>query len=370
MRMPARFALAAALITAAALIAAVRALTPRAAEAPLKFRSEVFDTFDTHVEFTAFAGSEKEFEKYAEIAHSEMVRFHRLFDIYNSYGGIANIRTINENAGIAPVRVDPAIVDLLEMARGAFEYTDGAINTALGPVLAIWHDYRQRAGDGEGTVPSMEELRAAAANVSVSDVLIDRDGGFVFLRRAGMSLDVGAVAKGYAVQRTVEALKEAGLRSGLINAGGNVAVIGKPQDGRETWSIGVRSPERGDGEGLLDVISLSSGSAVTSGNYQRYFTAEGRRYHHIIDPKTLFPAENSKAVTVLHPDSAIADILSTAAFILPPERARELITKHDAEALWVGADGRVTATAGYSAMSKIAENSGAARAPKDTEPGQ
>jgi thiamine biosynthesis lipoprotein len=159
------------------------------------------------------------------------------------------------------------------------------------------------------------------------------------------------LAKGYAVQKAVELLRSSGLKSGLINAGGNVVVIGFPLDGRETWSIGVRAPD-GTG-GLLDVLSLSDGAAVTSGNDQRYFTVAGRRYHHIIDPKTLYPADGVSSVTVLHPNSAVADVLSTAAFILPMDKARPLIAKRGAEAIWLLSDGTKFATPGYLRLSRL-----------------
>ncbi|MDR1979050.1 MAG: FAD:protein FMN transferase [Synergistaceae bacterium] len=322
---------------------------------PRKFSAEFFDTFNTLVSFTAFVKDDAEFERYSNILHEEMSRLHRLFDIYNSYDGLVNMKTLNDAAGTAPMRVDPSIAELLEIARNAYDDTGGAVNAALGPVLSIWHDHRERAlANGEdASVPSRSELIAAGSHISVHDIVIDRERSTVFLRYDDMRLDVGALAKGYAVQKTVELLRKSGLQSGLINAGGNVAVIGEPLDGRETWSIGVRAPSDGDVSKILDVLYLSNGSVVTSGNDQRYFTAEGRRYHHIIDPKTLFPADGVRAVTVFHPDSATADILSTAAFILPRDEARSLIARHGAEAIWLMSDGTKLATPGYLRLSQL-----------------
>jgi thiamine biosynthesis lipoprotein len=357
------FAISAALITAAVFL--VLALPerrrsdspPEAGEAEYrKFSSDSFDSFDTLVTFTAFARDETEFERYTKIVSDEMARLHRLFDIYHDYEGLANIKTINDMAGVAPVAVDPSIADLLEIMTDAYGYTGGAVNAALGPVLSIWRDYREAAGDAEGgAVPSIGELRAAAAHISPADILIDRDRSTVFLLHGGMRLDVGAAAKGYAAQKAAELVRMSGLRSGLINAGGNVVVIGRPLDGRETWNIGVHSPTaEGDMSKLTDVLRITGGAVVTSGNDQRYFTAGGRRYHHIIDPETLYPAENVKSVTVIHPDSAEADVLSTAAFILPLEKARELIERRGAEAMWVKEDGEKQATPGYLRLSEYA----------------
>jgi thiamine biosynthesis lipoprotein len=318
-----------------------------------RFSAEFFDTFDTLVTFTAFARDEGEFQRYSEVVRGEMERLHRLFDIYRDYEGLVNLKMVNDSAGTVPIEVDPSIIDLLDFAKEACEDTGGTVNVALGPVLAIWHDYRERAG--ERPVPSLQELREAAAHISVQDILIDRGSSTVFLRHNDMRLDVGALAKGYAVQKTVERLREAGLPSGLINAGGNVAVIGKPLDGREAWNIGVHAPTE-DLSKLADVLSLTEGAAVTSGSDQRYFTAGGRRYHHIIDPETFFPSEGTRSVTVLHPDSGVADVLSTAAFILPYEKARALVAAKGAEALWVTEEGKMVMTEGYRSLSKVGKS--------------
>jgi thiamine biosynthesis lipoprotein len=353
----------AALILAAALAALLFAVCPwntdgrgNVGKEFHKFSTEFFDTFDTLVSFTAFAKDEAEFQKYAEIFHGEMIRLHRLFDVYNNYEGLANMKTVNDGAGGAPLRVDPSVTDLLEAAMGAYEDTEGAVNVALGPVLAIWHDLRAKAlANGGVSVPTRAELNAAASHVSVRDVVVDRRKSTVFLRYGDMRLDVGALAKGYAVQKAVELLRAAGMKSGLVNAGGNVAAIGAPLDGREAWSIGVRAPNGAKGE-PLDVLSLSDGAAVTSGGDQRYFTVDGRRYHHIIDPKTLYPAEGVLSVTVIHPDSAVADMLSTAAFILPLDKSRPLIARHGAEAIWLLPDGTRLTTPGYLRLSRFGDS--------------
>ncbi|MDR3280065.1 MAG: FAD:protein FMN transferase [Synergistaceae bacterium] len=319
-----------------------------------KFSDESFDSFDTLVTFTAFTRDEAEFGRYAKIVRDEMGRLHRLFDIYHEYEGLINLKTINDAAGIAPVQADTDIMNLLELAKEAYDDTGGAFNVALGPVLAIWHDRRAAAANGVVSAPSAEELQSAAVHISARDIRIDRENSTVFLPYGDMRLDVGAVAKGYAAQRAADMLRRSGLASGIINAGGNVVIIGPPLDGRETWSVGVHAPtDDGDMSKLLDVLYLKDGSAVTSGSDQRYFIADDRRYHHIIDPQTLFPADGLKSVTVLHNNSSLADILSTAAFILPMNEARALLARHGAEAMWMTEDGETMATEGYKRASKV-----------------
>jgi thiamine biosynthesis lipoprotein len=320
---------------------------------PRKFSAEFFGTFDTVVTFTAFAEDEEDFERYEAVVRGEMSRLHELFDIYNDYE-VNNVKTINDLAGVEPVKVDSSILELLEFGIDAYDKTDGAVDIALGPILSIWHDYRERAlaNSADASSPSIAELRASSSHISARDIVIDRERSTVMLNYDDMRLDVGAIAKGYAVQRAVERAKEEGLKSGIINAGGNVAAIGHPMDGRDAWSVGVRMPE-GDTAKIADVVYLSDMAAVTSGNDQRYFIAEKRRYHHIIDPETLFPAEGVKTVTVIHQDSATADMLSTAAFILPTEKARALIGRYGAEALWLMMDGTRMATPGYVRSSRL-----------------
>ena len=323
-----------------------------------KFSTDFFDTFDTHVVFTAYTADREAFETYAGIVHEEMLRLHRLFDIYHDYGGVANLKTVNDNAGISAVEVAPEILDLLEVSKRACYETEGAVDISLGRVFALWSACREAAlsGEGEPRLPDPDELRAAA-DVSVEDIVIDRENSTVFLRREGMRVDVGATAKGYATQKTIERLREAGLGSALLNAGGNVCAVGKPGDGREAWSVGVRSPDAGGEDALLDVVSVADRAVVSSGDDQRYFVVDGRKYHHIIDPGTLFPAENVRAVTVIHADAAVADILSTAAFILPLEKAGELVAGNGADAFWLLRDGTKIATRGYTVISKAARGS-------------
>jgi thiamine biosynthesis lipoprotein len=332
---------------------------------PRKFSTEIFGAFDTVITFTAFAADEAEFERYVDIARDEMTRLHRLFDIYNGYEGLVNMRSINDGAGGEPQAADPAIIDLLEMGKAAYRETDGAVNIALGPVLSIWHERRERAHNEETSAPLLDELREAAVHISPDDIVTDAARSTVFLRHADMRLDVGAIGKGYAAGRTAAMLKAAGLRSGVLNAGGSVSAIGSPLDGRDAWNIGVHSPSGADLSELVDVLAVADTTVVTSGNDQRYFVADGVRYHHIIDPATLFPAARAASVTVLHPDSAVADILSTGAFIMPREKALDLVKRHGAEAIWITSDGEAFMTDGYRKVSKIGDG---APAPKEDKP--
>ena len=154
---------------------------------------------------------------------------------------------------------------------------------------------------------------------------------------------MGAVAKGYVADAIAEELKKLGMNSGLVNLGGNVAAIGNPPN-KTAWSIGIQNPDNND---IIDKVNINDLSAVTSGNYQRYYIVDGKRYHHIIDPATLMPADRYKSVTVIHPNSTVADMLSTSLFILPYEDGVALAEQYNAQAMWVNNDNTISATDGY-----------------------
>ena len=322
---------------------------------PEKFQTQFSDAFDTVTVVTLFCTSEKQFDGYVELIHDEMMRLHRLFDIYNDYDGINNVKKINDFAGKEPVECEPEIIELLSEGAAAHKDTGGTVNIALGSVLRIWRDARENASGNPqyAAAPSYEELASAYEHTDIEKLVIDAENRTVYLEDSEMSLDVGAFAKGWAVERAAQLAREKGLKSGIISAGGNVAVIGIPLDGRDSWSIGIQNP---DGNGLFDAVNGSDIAAVTSGDYERFFVADGVSYHHIINPETLFPADRYRAVTVIHEDSGIAEMLSTPIFILPEEKGEELAEKYSAEVLWIYADGTFKATDGYLARSSNFSN--------------
>jgi thiamine biosynthesis lipoprotein len=173
------------------------------------------------------------------------------------------------------------------------------------------------------------------------------DGETVYLSDAEMSLDVGAIAKGYAAEMVANRLESEGISGYILNLGGNVRTIGSRPDGAP-FSIGVENPDRASEEPYGSVITVSNRSLVTSGSYQRYYTVAGKNYHHIIDPTTLMPAVGYRSVSVLCPSSADADVLSTALFMLPLEEGKHLLSSvPEAEAMWILEDGTIYATDGW-----------------------
>jgi len=309
-----------------------------------RYEAEFLELFDTATKIVGYADNEKEFMAQAQLIYDELKIYHELYDIYNDYEGINNIKTINDNAGIAPVEVDHRIIDLLLFSKEAFELSDGKVNVAFGSVLSIWHDYREEGSEypEKAMVPSLEILENAALHTDIDNMVIDETAGTVFLKDPEMSLDVGAVAKGYATERVTEYAESNGFVSGIISVGGNVRTIGYKDEENGLWDIGIQNPDKESQESNIYVAHLTNLSLVSSGDYERYYTVDGKKYHHIIDPATLFPAQYFTAVTIICEDSGMADALSTCIFNMPFEEGLAIIESlPETEALWIYADGAV-----------------------------
>lgn len=325
---------------------------------PVKYSSSFTSSFDTVITLIGYANSQAEFDHWADLAESEFQKLHQLFDIYHEYPGINNLMMVNHQAGKGPVQVDARILDLIEFYLDHDHLAPGKVSPSLGSVLRIWHDHREAAESGQATVPNLADLQAAARHIDPSTLKIDRQASTLELTDPQVRLDVGAVAKGYATEIVARLLQSQGMTSGIISAGGsNVRLIGKPADpARETWAIGIQNPFVSmlipEGQSV-DVIQTNNTSIVTSGDYQRYYLVDGVVYHHLIDPDTLMPANHQRAVTIVTPDSGLADYLSTAVFLLPYDDGRKLVESlPDCEALWIFQDGSMKATDGLISLLK------------------
>lgn len=320
-----------------------------------RYEAEFLSLFDTATMIVGYADSEEEFTEYSQLIHDVLKEYHELYDIYNDYEGINNIKTINDNAGIEPVKVDKKIIDLLDFAKEEYSITNGKTNIALGSVLKIWHDYRTEGIEDpeKAVLPPMDKLEAAEKHTDINNIVVDEANSTVFLNDPEMSIDVGAIAKGYATEQVSKIAKENGFVSGLISVGGNVRAIGSKSDGNEQWNVGIQNPDKENENNILKVVNLSDMSLVTSGNYERYYTVNGKRYNHIINEETLFPSEYFASVSIICENSGTADALSTAVFGLPFEQGLELISSLDnTEAMWVFNDGEIKYSENFESLIK------------------
>ena len=312
-----------------------------------QYNATFLTLFDTVTTVVGRAESREAFTEKAQTVHDQLLVYHQLFDIYNDYEGINNLKTVNDNAGISPVKVDPILIELLTDCREYYSLTEGRVNVALGSVLKLWHEARSYGIDHpeKASLPDMAALEAAAIHTDMDCVIIDEANSTVYLSDPEMRLDVGAVAKGWAVQRVAEE-SPSGL---LISVGGNVCATGPKDDTGTPWVVGINNPDGGE---YLHTIYNTHSSVVTSGDYQRYYVVDGKPYHHIIDPDTRMPGTLWRSVTIVCEDSGLADALSTALFLLPWEEGQALAAKCGAEALWMDTTGELHYTPGFRELIK------------------
>ena len=311
-----------------------------------KYTATFLELFDTVTTIVGFAESEEAFFATAQALRDRLQEYHRLFDIYQEYDGLNNLKTLNDAAGKTPVPVDRRIIDLLLGCKEYYALTEGRVNVAMGSVLKLWHQARTDGlrDPANAWIPDPEDLAEAAGHANPEHIVIDEAASTVFLADPLMALDVGAIAKGWALQRVCETAPE-GL---LISVGGNVCATGPKDEAGTPWVVGVQDPE--DTARNLHTLNIPRGSVVTSGDYQRRYWVGETEYHHIIDPDTLLPGTLWRSVTIVCDDSGLADALSTALFLLPMEEGRKLLDKCGAEALWVDRENNRFMSPGFEAL--------------------
>ncbi len=337
-------------LCALALLAAVSLCACSAQKSsPESYTANYLDYFDTVASVTIYTDSEEKFEELKTAMEEEFEYYDHLFDIYNSYPDLVNVKTINDNAGIAPVKVSQPLFDLLKFSLDMYEETNGRVNIAMGSVLSIWHDYRERGEEfpGGAAIPDIIDLEKAAVYTDIYEMQLDDETLQVYLPDPHMSLDVGAIGKCFSTQRTADTLKELGVTSGLLSVGGDVIAIGERGDGKP-WRIGIQNPDLSAENAYLHVVGIADKSVVTSGTYQRYFEVDGVRYHHIIQPDLLFPWNIYQSVTVIADDGAVADAFSTAIFNMEPDEGVDFVEAHEGvEAMWIMEDGSEVFSSGF-----------------------
>ena len=320
---------------------------------------EVFNTVFTVL---AWEKSEADWDKHYAKIQELVLKYHKLFDYYNEYEGINNIKTINLNAGKAPVKVDQSIIDMIKLAQDLYQKTGQETNIAMGSVTELWHNAREHniAVDGdtipesEMIIPTMAELQAAGEHTDFNKIIVDEAAGTVYLEDPLMKIDTGALAKGYATELVAKEMQAEGMPNGLMSSGGNIKSIAPPNlPDKKDWGVGITDPLNPQQTLAGKVFKLDKDqSVVSSGDYERYFTYQGKRYHHLIDPKTWQPGDYFSQVTVVTEDSGVADFLSTTFFLLPYEDGVKLAQKLDIAVAWVFKDGTLKMNAKAESMLK------------------
>lgn len=312
-----------------------------------------FSYFDTISYVYSYAEDpQTDFEARCEGVSAILEEYHRLFDIYYEYSGVVNLKTLNKNAGGEPMEVDRKLIDFLLYAKELYEITDGEMNIMMGSVLRLWHDCREEASvdPNNARIPTADELSGAKLHTSIESLEIDEEKCTVRIADPEATIDVGALGKGYATEKAAEYLRAVGAESYVLNIGGNIRIIGTKPDG-SGWGTGIKDPA--SPESYAMTLDLSDTSCVTSGDYERFFWANGERYHHIIDKDTLMPAEFFSSVSIITADSGLADALSTALFSMKYEDGLALVDRIEGvEVIWITPDGTVYQTDGIKDLIK------------------
>lgn len=301
--------------------------TPSAEESEAH-STELF-AMDTVMSLTAYG---QQAESALQAAAEEIERLDALFSISSEEG---DILALNQN-GVGTVSDDTAA--LLSEAIAVSEQTGGLFDCTIAPVMQAWG-----FTSGEYRIPDPQELQQLLGNVDYTRIQLD---GKQVTLADGMQIDLGGIAKGYTSDRLMEQFADEGVTSALVSLGGNVQVLGHKPDG-SLWRVAIQDPT--DTSNNFAVVEVADKAVITSGGYQRYFEQDGKHYHHIIDPRTGYPADSGlTSVTIVSGDGTLADGLSTSLFIMGKEQAVAFWQAHreDFDAILVTADGTVTITEG------------------------
>jgi thiamine biosynthesis lipoprotein len=295
---------------------------------------------DTLVTITVVTGSEEEADRAIEQAFSEIERFGAKI---NFFSADSELSAINRNAGIAPVKVSRETIGVVERAIYISQKSDGAFDPTIGPEMKMWDFFKK-------VRPADSEVKKKLSLVNYRDIILDRGNSTVFLRGKGMLMDLGGIAKGYAADLALASLRQNGIAAGIVAAAGDIRAFGLKPDG-SLWNVGIKNPrQQSEADELIAKARLTNKAISTSGDYERYFMEDGKRYHHILDPKTGFPADRCRSVTVISDSGIYADGFSTAVFVSGPQKGMELVREAGADAVIIDKNGGIHTTPGIKGM--------------------
>lgn len=267
-------------------------------------------------DITVVAKDQEQGDLFIDMAVSEISRIEKLI---SSWDPNSQTSEINRNAGIKPIKVDAELLDLIERAIGISKLTDGAFDISYASMDRIWKF------DGSMIqMPSEEEISASVAKVGYQNILLDREQRTVYLALEGMKIGFGAIGKGYAADKAKALLASKGVTAGIINASGDMNTWGNQPNGAD-WKVAITNPM--DKNKVFALLPIKNGAVVTSGNYEKYVNFNGKRYTHIIDPRTGYPSSGIISVTVFAPKAELADALATSVFVMGKEAGLDRINQ-------------------------------------------
>ncbi|QSX06213.1 FAD:protein FMN transferase [Sedimentibacter sp. zth1] len=296
---------------------------------------------DTLVTITIYGQDDQEIISGALNKISEL---ENILSVHKEGSDLYNIRL---NAGIQGTKVTDHTMNVIKRSMDYYKLTSNDYDITLGPVIELW-----KKSSETKSLPDVKRINELLKLVNSNLIQIDEDNNMVYVNK-GMFIDFGAAAKGYIADQVKEYLIGKGVKNAIINLGGNVDIIGSKVDG-SNFNIGIIDPFANEAS-FLGILNVSNTSIVTSGDYERYFEVDGKRYHHIINPKTGYPANSDlTSVSIVTNNGLNADILSTKTFILGYEKGIELIESLDGvEALFIKKDKTIYLTKGLKDRFKI-----------------
>ena len=319
---------------------------PSCSARPTSRSVTLFDYFNTFSTLTAYAKSDDEFEQYKEIFSDTLAQYHSLLDATEAADGVKNIYYLNEHAASENVNVSSELIEFLIFAKEMHSLTNGYTSITLGSITSLW-----KAALETKQLPDKTALDEAAKHTDIDSLLIDETNGMVSFADTGLKLDAGALAKGYVSKLIYDKLTDTGCESFLINLGGNITAHGTKDDAKN-WLAGIENPSDIEDISSISVI-LAERSISTSGSYNQFFTIDGEKYHHIIDPYTSYPSNRFVSVSVITHDIAAADAISTALFSMTYETGLKLVESlNDTEAIWITEDGEYFTSSGFNNYKK------------------
>jgi thiamine biosynthesis lipoprotein len=290
----------------------------------------------TLVSITAVTQSEDRARTAISEAYGELERLGRLL---NFYADDSELTAINRNAGIKPVRVSPDTLEIVQAAVYAGEQTEGGFDVTVGPIVKLW-DFN------EETLPDAASIAEQLPFVGYRNIVVDAAASTVFLRKAGVQMDLGGIIKGFAADKAIAVLKKNGIEGGIVAVAGDIRVFGRQPDGRP-WRVGVQNPrQKREDDVLLASLNLEDKGISTSGDYQRYFIRDGVRYHHLLNPKTGFPESHCQSVTVIAPAATLTDPFATGIFVMGPKKGLAVLERLGMAGIIVDQNGTVLMTKG------------------------
>ncbi|MBI3378084.1 MAG: FAD:protein FMN transferase [Nitrospirae bacterium] len=319
---------------------------------------------DTLITISVISGSGDKAEKAIDRAFGEIEKLDRLL---NFFSDSSEVSEINRNAGLKAVVVSPETFEVIEKAIYASGKTNGAFDVTIGSVTTLW-DFHKR------TKPEDKKIKERLPLVNYNNIVLTQKFSSVYLKKKGMLIDLGGIAKGYAADKAVEALKREGIKSGLVSISGDIKAFGLKPD-LKPWKIGIKnpraipphppSPTRGEGTAILPpplmgggkgegekgfsdeimaTIEMTDLAISTSGDYERYFIIDGKRYHHILNPKTGYPVDECRSVSIVAKDGSVTDPFSTGIFILGAEKGIKLLEEMGIDGIIVDKNGKIHTT--------------------------